>query len=91
MAQDITEGTVKYLEDVMGLKQTSYRDWITARSPNAGEQAFFGIAHDGTVFEIFRTAFDQTGTPMRVTVTIFPADRNQFIVSVGNPPAYGAK
>ena len=23
------------------------------------EQAFFGLAHDATVFEIFRTAFDQ--------------------------------
>lgn len=86
MAQDIEEGTVRYLEDVMGLRQTSYRDWITARPPNAGEQTFFDIAHDGTIFEIFRTAFDRTGTPMRVTVTVFPADRNQFIVNVGDPP-----
>jgi GntR family transcriptional regulator len=39
------------------------------------------------VYEIFRTAFDQNGTPMRVTVTIFPADRNQFIIDVGDVPA----
>ena len=40
------------------------------------------------MFEIFRTAFDQNGDPMRVTVTIFPTDRNQFIVNVGDiPPA----
>jgi GntR family transcriptional regulator len=89
MAQDIREGTVQYLEDVMGLKQTRYEDWITARSPNAGERDFFDIAHDGTVFEIFRTAYDQTDMPMRVTVTIFPADRNQFIVYVGHPPDLG--
>jgi GntR family transcriptional regulator len=88
-AQNIEEGTVQYLEDVMGLKQTSYQDWITARSPNDGEQKFFSIAHDGTVFEIFRTAYDQAGAPMRVTVTIFPADRNQFIVNVGHPPDLG--
>ena len=39
-----------------------------------------------TVFEIFRTGFDQTGTPLRVTVTVWPADRNQFIVNVGEVP-----
>ena len=41
------------------------------------------MAYDATVFEIFRTGFDQTGTPLRVTVTVWPADRNQFIVNVG--------
>jgi GntR family transcriptional regulator len=39
------------------------------------------------VFEIFRTAFDQNGQPMRVTVTIFPVDRQQFIIDVGTVPA----
>ncbi|HEX6451234.1 MAG TPA: hypothetical protein VF060_17415, partial [Trebonia sp.] len=42
------------------------------------------IGHETTVFEIFRTAFDQDKVPMRVTVTVFPADRNQFIVNVGD-------
>ena len=32
-------------------------------------------------------ANDQTGTPMRVTLTIFPADRNQFIINVDKGPA----
>jgi len=36
------------------------------------------------MFEIFRTAFDQDKVPMRVTVTVFPTDRNQFIVNVGD-------
>jgi GntR family transcriptional regulator len=70
----------------MNIKQASYRDWITARAPDDNEQRFFGIAHDSIVFEIFRLAFDQHGEAMRVTVTIFPADRNQFIVNVGDPP-----
>ena len=39
------------------------------------------------MFEIFRTAFDQNGKPMRVTVTIFPVDRQQFIIDVGEVPA----
>ena len=38
------------------------------------------------MFEIFRTAFDQNGKPMRVTVTIFPVDRQQFIIDIGKVP-----
>ena len=86
MAEDITEGTVRYLESLMHIRQTSYRDWITARPADDNEQKFFDISHDSTVFEIFRSAFDQDGNAFRVTVTVFPADRNQFIVNAGNPP-----
>jgi GntR family transcriptional regulator len=92
MPEDIDGGTVKYLAETIKLRQIGYRDWITARNPDANEQAFFGIAHEATVFEVFRTAFDQRKTPMRVTVTVFPADRNQFIVNVGDDlptPQYG--
>lgn len=86
MPVDIEEGAVRYLEATEGLKQVGYRDWITARTPDENEQSFFGIEHDTTVFEIFRTAFDDTGTPLRVTVTVFPIYRNQFIVNVGKVP-----
>jgi GntR family transcriptional regulator len=84
MAEDIPEGTVRYLADTLGLRQNGYRDWITARVPDLSEQIFFRIGHDAMIIEIFRTAFDQTRTPMRLTVTVFPADRNQFIVDVGD-------
>jgi GntR family transcriptional regulator len=83
MAKNIADGTVKYLAG-LGHRQTGYRDWITARAPDDNEQRFFGVGREATVFEIFRTAFDQNKVPMRVTVTIFPADRNQFIVDVGD-------
>jgi GntR family transcriptional regulator len=86
MAGDISQGAMSYLEEVEGIKQVGYRDWITARTPDLNEQNFFGIEHDATVFEIFRTAFDETGRPVRMTVTVFPTDRNQFIVNVGNVP-----
>jgi GntR family transcriptional regulator len=86
MAEDIKEGAVRYLESVMEIRQSSYRDWITARAPDEQEQRFFDIPHDSLVFEIFRSAFDKQGNAFRVTVTVFPADRNQFIVNVGNPP-----
>jgi GntR family transcriptional regulator len=84
-ADDITEGAVKYLADTLGLKQVGYRDWISVRAPDPNEASFFNVPHDGRigVFETFRTAFDQTGTPMRLTVTVLPTDRNQFIVNVG--------
>lgn len=86
MAEDIAEGAVRYLGDALGVQQVGYRDWITARVPDTNEQSFFRLAHDAVVFEIFRTGFDQTGTPLRVTVTVWPADRNQFIVNIGDLP-----
>jgi GntR family transcriptional regulator len=86
---NIESGAVKYLADTLGLRQVGYRDWITVRAPDANEVRFFNLPEDGRVaiFEIFRTAFDQTGTPMRVTVTVFPADRNQFIAMTGEVQA----
>jgi GntR family transcriptional regulator len=88
LADDIKGGTVQYLADSLGLRQVGYRDWIRVRAPDTTEAAFFNLPPDGRigVFEVFRTAFDQTGTPMRLTVTVYPTDRNQFIVNVGDVP-----
>jgi GntR family transcriptional regulator len=83
MAKDIEGGAVKYLADELGVKQTGYRDWVTGRLATEEEQAFFGIGHNAAVFVDSRVAFDQNNTPMRLTVTIFPVDRNQLIVNVG--------
>jgi GntR family transcriptional regulator len=89
MAEDIQEGAVRYLANTIGVKQVGYRDWITVRVPDTNEQAFFGLARDAAVFEVFRTGFDETGMPMRVTVTVRPGDRNQFIVNTGAVPDPG--
>jgi GntR family transcriptional regulator len=86
VAEDMPRGAVRYLEEVLGIMQAGYRDWITARTPDRNEQVFFRILHDSNVFEVFRTGFDQNGTPMRVTVTVYPADRNQLLVNVGVVP-----
>jgi GntR family transcriptional regulator len=88
-ADDITTGAVKYLGETLGLRQVSYRDWIKVRTPDTTEAKFFDLPQDGrvAVFEIFRTAFDQTGAPLRLTVTVFPTDRNQFIINVGDVPS----
>ena len=56
----------------------------------SSEVDFFYLPPDGhvAVYEIFRTAFDQNGKPFRVTVMVFPIDRNQFIVNAGDVPAH---
>jgi len=88
-AEDLPMGAVQSIQETLALKQTGYRDWITVRAPDVNETAFFRIPGDGRVpvYEIFRTAFDQNLKPMRLTVTVFPADCNQFILEVGSVPA----
>jgi GntR family transcriptional regulator len=87
-ARNIDEGTVQYLKDSLGIFQKSYRDWIIVRAPNPTEADFFSLPPDGRIpmFEITRTAFDGNQQPMRVTVTVYPADRSQFIVNSGDVP-----
>jgi len=91
-ARNIAEGTVKYLADALHIRQTGYRDWITVRAPNATEADFFKIPPDGRIpiYEILRTAFDGNLQPMRLTITVYPADRNQFIINVGSVPDFKA-
>jgi GntR family transcriptional regulator len=86
--RNIDEGTVKYLADTLHIRQVGYRDRITVRSPNPTETDFFKLPPDGRVpmYWITRTAYDGNGQPMRVTVTVYPADRNQFILNVGDVP-----
>ena len=88
-AGNIDEGTVAYLRDSLGLKQAAYRDRIIVRAPDRTESVFFRLPEDGrvSVIEIRRTAFDDQGTPTRVTVSVYPADRNQFALDIGNVPA----
>ena len=87
-ARNIDEGTVRYLADTLGIRQVGYRDWITVRAPNTTEADFFKLQPDGRVpmYEITRAAFDGNGKPMRLTVTVYPTDRNQLIVNVGDVP-----
>jgi len=87
-ARNIKEGTVKYLADTLHIRQVGYRDWITVRAPNPTETDFFKLPPDGRVpiYEINRTGYDGNGQPMRLTVTVFPADRNQFLLEMGAVP-----
>jgi GntR family transcriptional regulator len=86
MAEDIYPGVIAYLAEELGIRQEGYRDWVTARAPDEAEMGFFGIGPETMVFVVYRTAFDQEHKPMRLTVTAYPADRNQFIYEYGSVP-----
>lgn len=87
-ARNIDEGTVQYLANTLRIQQVGYRDRITVRSPNPTEADFFKLPPDGRVpmYEMTRTAYDSNGQPMRLTATVYPADRNQFLLNVGDVP-----
>jgi len=88
-ATSIEPGTVDYLAEKCGIKQVGYRDSIAVRPPNEVEAAFFKLPADGrvSVFEVYRVGFDQDGARFRLTVTVYPADRNRLVAWVGDVPA----
>jgi GntR family transcriptional regulator len=87
-AEDIDEGTVAYLRECLGIEQVGWRDTITVRAADQAEAEFFKLPDDGrvSVIEARRTAFEENGSPVRLTVTAYPADRNQFVLNVGKTP-----
>jgi GntR family transcriptional regulator len=87
MAENIKEGMVKYLE-TLGIKQIGWRDTIVARPPTPDERAFFGLSEkmQVAIFEFRRTGYDESGMPVRFTVTVYPADRNEFQIEAGRVP-----
>ncbi len=87
-ATDLKEGTVAYLADTLGIKQAGYRDSIQVRPPDETESSFFRLPADGRVpvFEIYRVSFDETGQRFRLTITVYPVDRNRLRIDVGAVP-----
>jgi GntR family transcriptional regulator len=85
---DIDEGAVEYMGQACGIKQASYRDSIAVRTPDETEITFFRLPADGriSVFEVYRTAFDEDGHRIRLTITVYPADRNRFVFKMGDVP-----
>jgi GntR family transcriptional regulator len=87
-AADLTDGTVAYIEGALGIKQVGWRDTFMVRAPDRHETEFFSLPDDGriAVIEIVRTGYSQSGVPIRVTITTYPADRNQFVMTGGTVP-----
>ena len=90
-ATDIQGGTVAYLAEKCGIEQAGYRDTIAVRPPDENEIRFFKLPADGrvSVFEIYRVGFDKEGNRFRLTVTVYPSDRNRLRVEVGDVPRRG--
>lgn len=88
MAKDFEHGIVKELEASLGIKQVGWRDTIIARPPTGNEREFFDLSDkiQIAVFEFRRTGYDQDRHPIRLTVTVYPADRNQFELEAGQLP-----
>ena len=86
--KDIPEGAVEYLSSTTQLRQNSYRDLLWARQPNDHEKQLFNLTINHMVIEVYRTSFAEDGTPIRVTVTVYPADRNQIVYDIGEVPQH---
>ena len=88
-ATDMPAGVVSYIEEVLGIKEVGWLDTITVRAADANETSYFKLPEDGriAVFESRQTGFDESGIPIRLTVTVYPADRNQFVIEVGRVPS----
>ncbi len=82
-APNIEEGSVAYLGTELGLRQVGYRDKITVRAADGNETFVLqaGRRRPGSRVRGPETAFDEHGQPFRLTVSVYPADRNQFAVS----------
>jgi GntR family transcriptional regulator len=90
-SDDISMGAVAYLHQTLGLEQVGYDDRIQVGPPNKDEAALFRLADDGRVSVItaVRTGYttsDRGPVPFRVTITAFPADRNQLLIRSGQVP-----
>jgi GntR family transcriptional regulator len=87
-ATSIVLGTMAYLKEALNVTQWGWRDTLTVRAPDENESLFFKIPSDGrvAVIEVVRTAYDRHGKPVRTTVTVYPADRNQFVIESGDVP-----
>ena len=71
-----------------GIEQAGYWDATEVRKPNPREMEFFGLPPDGRIeiVEIYRVAFDQDQNGVRLTILVYRADRNRFVINVGNVP-----
>jgi GntR family transcriptional regulator len=86
-AKDMEGGVVDYLRS-LGLSQVGWRDQFFVRPPDTNERIFFNLADRVQVamLDVRRTGYDRDGNPIRVTVTVYPGDRNQFEMEAGEVP-----
>lgn len=87
-ATEIKAGAVAYIQESLNIKQVGWRDVLQARIADSTETEFLGLsAKSGAqILEARRTAFDSGGNPIRLTVTVYVADRNRIAYEAGAVP-----
>ena len=76
-AGDITEGVIAYLA-ARGFPQTRYRDELSTRMPSSEEASRLSVGPGTPVLVQIRTGYSGE-TPVRVTLTVMPGDRNKIV------------
>jgi GntR family transcriptional regulator len=79
---------ILYLKEQLGITQVGWRDTFIARPPTGNERTFFELSDKVQIamVEFRRTGYDEDLEPIRFTVTVYPADRNQFEMEIGHVP-----
>jgi GntR family transcriptional regulator len=87
-AGEIEVGAVAYILESLGVKQAGWRDVLQVRAANAGEVEFFNLSSKtgAQVLQVTRTAFEANGGPIRLTITVYAADRNRVAYEAGLVP-----
>jgi GntR family transcriptional regulator len=86
---DLPQGTIRAMADV-GHVEIGHVDELTARMPTPEEARTLALASGVPVMVYVRTAWTNE-RPVRVTRTIFPADRNRVVYELGELDAYDGK
>jgi GntR family transcriptional regulator len=83
--KDIPDGVRRYLDAALGIKEIGSHDTMKVRPPDRTEADAFGIPDDGrvAVFETRQVGVNAEHKPVRVTISIYAADRNQFSMKTG--------
>lgn len=83
----IERGTIEVLRE-LGYEQVGHRDNIQARMPTPDEKTFFRIGPGVPVLVVARMAYSAAReSPVRLTVTVYAADRNRLSYDGGDAPA----
>lgn len=85
---DVEEGTVRYLQETLGIEQAGYVDRMQIRPVNQGEEKFFElrVGDQRSVLESRRITYDGSGSPVRLTVSVFHPDRAEIAIYQGVVP-----
>ena len=82
--KDIIEGTRQYLDEAIGVQEIGSHDTMTVRAPTPGEAAASAFRRTGASRSSRPARWASTrGNPVRVTITIYPSDRNTFSMETG--------